>query len=359
MITLSDTATSVLAAGNFRYYQSVQSWLGEELLSDDVPIAAGTEEVDRAQQVSERVSLTVPRYDRGTSWSPTTDDHPLAANGQRLRVQLGIGIGNNVIEWFSRGWFVIQKSEASGDSVQVEALGLLTLVQEARLVSPYQPSGTLVSTLRGLIEPALTVVVDAGLTDRSVPAGINYDEDRLGAVIELLDAWGADMAVTEEGYLSVFPMGPSLTPVLTLTNGTGGTIIQSTGSSTRDNAYNVVVARGTASDGGQVQGVAYDVTSFKRYGGDFNPLAVPYFFPSPLLTTVAQCTTAAQTVLSKLKRSTGKTFQVEMVPHPGLQAGDTVSITTDDYSGLALVETLSLPYTPDGGAQTLTVRSLS
>lgn len=359
MITLSAEALSVLSR-SYQLRMAVESWRGEELLADDVPVDAASEETDRSLRVAERVTLSVPRLYRGESWSPVTDDHPLAANGQRLRVQLGVELAGGEVEWFQRGWFLVQDSAVDGDIVTVNAVGLLALIEEARLVSPYQPSGTLLSTLRGLVEPALTVVVDPALTDRAVPAGINYDEDRIGAVMELLDAWGADAAVTASGYLSVFPMGPSLTPVLSLTNGAGGTIIQATGASTRDGAYNVVVARGTAADGGQVQGVAYDHTGPKAYGGPFNPLPVPFYFESPLLTTVAQCTTAARTVLARRRRSNAREFTVTTVPHPGLQAGDTVSVTTDDFTDLpCAVETLGLPYTAGGGAQTLTVRSLT
>lgn len=359
MITLSDQASSALTR-SYRYRLMVESWLGSELLADDVPVEVAAEETDRSLRVPERVTLVVPRLHRGESWSPVADKHPLAANGQRLLVQLGIDIGNGQTEWFQRGEFVIKQSDTDGDVVNVEAVGLLWLIDEARLVSPYQPSGTLVSTLRGLIEPALTVVVDPGLTDRSVPAGINYDEDRLGAVMELLDAWGADAWVTEDGYLYAEPMGPSMTPVLSLTNGTGGTIIKASGSSTRENAFNAVVARGTAADLAQVQGAAYDYTGPKRMGGPFNPLPVPYYYSSPLLTNTTQASAAARTVLSRLKRATSKEFQVEMVPHPGLQAGDTVSITTDDYSGLpCVIEALTLPYTAGGGSQLMKVRSLS
>lgn len=358
MIALSDLAASLLTR-SYQLSVRVESWLGDELLSADVPVEYAAEETDRAQRVPERVTLTVPRLSRGESWSPVADDHPLAANGQRLRVQLGVGLGNNVMEWFTRGWFVIQKSDPKGDDIQVEALGLLSLIDEARLVSPYQPSGTLASALRGLVEPALTVVVSAALTDRSVPAGINYDEDRLGALLELLDAWGADAHVTEEGYLYVYPAGPSLTPVLELTDGVGGTVIEATGTSTRDEARNAVVARGTASDGTQVQGVAYDLTGPKAYGGPFNPLPVPYFYESPLLTTQSQAQQAAHTILSRLKRSTSKEYVVEMVPHPGLQTGDTVDIETEGYSGLAVVEALGLGYTNPVPAQTLKVRALT
>lgn len=359
MIDLTAAATSVLTRG-FRYHLAVESYRDGELLAESVPVAAATEETDRSLRVPERVTLTVPRIDRGISWSPVTDDHPLAANGQRLRVQLGIGLTGNQVEWFQRGWFVIADSKANGDDVTVTALGLLTLIDEARLIAPYQPSGTLASTLRGLVEPALTVVVDSGLTDRSVPSGVNYDEDRLGAVLELVDAWPADLRTDPGGFLRVAPVDQSSTPVLALTDGAGGTVIRASGGSTREGAATVVVARGTASDGGQVQGVAYDLSGGpKSYGSPFNPLPVPFFFPSPLLTTVGQATAAAATVLARKQRQTAREFRVEMVPNPAVQTGDVVSITTDDYAGLlCTVEALALPYTPDGGPQTLTLRSL-
>jgi hypothetical protein len=240
-------------------------------------------------------------------------------------------------------------------------VGLLALIDEARLVSPYQPSGTLASTLRGLVEPALTVAVDASVVDRAVPAGINYDEDRLGAVTELLDAWPADAYVDPAGVLQVIPATQSTTPVLALTDGAGGTVIRASGGSTRDGAYNVVVAKGTAADGGQVQGVAYDLSGGpKTYGGPFSPLPVPYYYASPLLTSVGECAAAAATVLARLRRATARQFTVDMHPHPGLQQGDVVSVTTEEVRALlCTVETLTLPYLAGGGSQRLTVRSIA
>lgn len=357
MITLSDDATSVLTR-SYTYYVRVQSWLGDTLLSDDVPVIDGGEEVDRSLRVPERATLTVPRTDRGVSWDPVEADAPLAAFGQRLTVTLGIGFGPEDVEWMQRGEYLVTASRPSGDTVQVEAAGLLQLIDEARLASPYQPSGTLVSTLRGLVEPALTVDISASLTDRNVPSGINVDEDRLGAVLELLDAWPADASVTADGYLSVAPAVDSATSVLSLTDGTGGTVLRWEGESTRDGACTCVVARGTASDGGQVQGVAYDLDGISplRYGGPFSPLPVPYFYSSPLLTTTSQCQAAATTTLARLRRHTARKLTASIVPHPGLQAGDAVTATGRGLTNqLCIVEALHLPYTPSG-AETLTLR---
>ncbi|MBQ1039285.1 DUF5047 domain-containing protein [Micromonospora sp. C81] len=360
MIHLSDTAQSVLTRSHKRRVM-VESWRGGKLLAASVPVDTATEEVDRSRRVPQRLTLTVPRRVQGVSWAPTTDTHPLAANGQWLRVQLGIEVGNGITEWFQRGWFVIHSSNADGDTVTVEAVGLLHLIDEARFVTPFQPTGTFSTTLRQLLEPAMTVIIDGALNDRAVPASMNWEEDRLGAVGELLDAWPAASRVTEHGFLHVYPATTPTTADLNLSDtGPDATIIRSTGGSTRENVFNTVVARGTNSDGAQVQGVAYDTTGPKAIGGPFNPLPVPFYFPSPLLTTIDQVNQAAQTVLDRKRQEAGREFQVEMVPHPGLQDGDTVSITTDEVSGLlCTVQALTLPYTADGGSQLLTVRSLT
>lgn len=361
MITTLGAAATGALAGSYRYAVRVESWLGGTLLDDDVPVHGGGEETDRTLRVPERVTLRVPRVANGVNYSPVADDHPLAANGQRLRVQLGVAAARGDYDWLQRGWFLVQESRALGDTVTVTAVGLLALIDEARLVSPYQPSGTLVSTLRGLVEPALTVDVDALLVDRAVPAAINFDDDRLTGLNEVIDAWPADAYVTPDGYLAVVPDTQSLTPVLALTDGTGGTVVTAAGNSTRDGAYNAVVARGTASDGGQVQGVAYDLSGGpKAYGSQFNPLPVPYFYASPLLTTVAQCNKAAASVLARLQRQTAQAFDVDSVPDPRVQVGDVVTITTADYTDLLCsVEVVKLPYRPDGGTMTLALRRLT
>lgn len=356
MIQMSDVALNLQndPYGSVRYCR-VESWLDGDLLSDDVPIASGREEVDRTARVPERVSLTVPREYAGQRWTPLDDPlHPLAAKGQRLRVMLGIGLAGSEVEWIQRGEFLVQTTEAQGDNVRVEAVGLLGLVDEARLVAPYQPTGTLKSTLRGLIEPAVTVVFDAALTDRAVPAGVNYDEDRLAAVLELLDAWPAQAVVTEQGFLYVEPIPASYSADFSVTE---YNVIETVGSDTRDDAFNCVVARGTAADGGQLQATAYITDGPHRYPGPFSALPVPFYFASPLLTTTAQCQSAARTRRDKLIRETSQPLVAEVLPMMYVQTGD-VAIVADDEGQAdfyATVEALSLPYTPGDGSMKLTM----
>lgn len=354
MIELTDAAAASLLRGNQKRFLRVESWYDDMLLHDDVPVSAGSEEIDRASNVPERVTLTVPRVERGFDFTPVGTTDPLAANGQMLKITIGVETTMGVIEWLQRGWYVITTSELSknGDSVSVEAAGLLWKIQEARLVSPLQPSGTFKSLIRDLVEPALTVDFDPALVDRAVPASVNYDQDRLDALNVTLAAWPATAEVTNEGFLYVTSVADPAVVSLELSSGQGGTVISRTGASTRDGVYNAVVAQGQTDDGQVVRGVAYDLNGPKRSGGPFNELPVPFYFDSPLIRTAAQAQAAANSRLMTMKRSTSQTYDVEMVPHPALQAGDRVLL--DGKHGI--VERLNLPLTAGGGVEALKVR---
>jgi hypothetical protein len=358
---MSATASAVVQ-GSYTMDVRAESWLDGQLIADNIPIADGSENRDRSLAVPEQISLTVPRRDRGFDWDPGTDpEHPLAAYGQTLRIDYGVDVGGQ-FEWINRGWFLITESSTDGDTVSVNCQGLLTLIDEAKLVSPFQPSSTdtLGTVIRGLIEPALTVSFDGALTDRAVPLGLQWDSDRLAAVTEVLDAWAAEASVTEDGYLFVEPVSDAGTPVLSITDdATTGTVVRWQGATSRDGAFNVVVAQGEDASGNQIQGVAYDAigNSPYRYSGPFNPLPVPYPYQSSLLTTVAQCRKAAAAQMKLLRRQAFRKLVVTMVPHPGLVTGDIVSVTGAGLTNApCVIESLSLPYSP--GEQSLTVRVL-
>lgn len=353
-------STQALAVVQRSFVMEVRasSWRGGELLADDVPVTDGSETRDRSLNVPERVSLTVPRRDRGVDWDPGSDpDHPLAAFGQQLHISYGVDIGKGDFEWIDRGWFLITDAQADGDTVTVTAEGLLTLIDEAKFVAPFQPSAgdTMATTARSLVEPALTVVIDDTLIDRTVPLGMQWDQDRLGALNEVLDSWPADAHVTEDGFLLIEPVTDVGTPVLALTDGQGGTVMRWQGSSTRDGAFNVVVAQGEDSENKQLRGVAFDTTSPYRIGGPFSPLPVPHTYSSPLLKTVTQARNSAGATLTRLRRTADRRMEVTMVPHPGLQLGDTLSLTGGRLRGApGTLEKFTLPYTP--GEMTATVR---
>lgn len=359
MIESSATMQAILKRSHKRTF-TVDSWRNGELLATGIPATVGTETGQRANNVPERVVFTVPRRDRGVTWTVGGDDgHPLAAKGQRLHVRLGVGLTGGEVEWLDRGVFLVYSSVPQGDTVSVTAVNLMHLVAEARLISPLQPTGTMASLLRSLVEPALTVAIDPLLTDRAVPSTMNLGEDRVREVQNVLDAWAAEAMVDTAGVLQVTPALLAPSAVRTLTDGVGDVVIRAEGTSTREGAFNTLVARGQAPDGGQLQGVAYnlsgDGTSFE---GPFNPLPVPDFFWSPLLTTQEECNAAANTVLRRKLRMAAPAFRVFMIPDPTLQLGDVVRLIVAEFNGLCSIEELSMPYHPDGGVMALTCRKV-
>lgn len=357
------TTTEALGAmtGSFTVFTRVESWLNGVLLDDDIPASAVEEEVDRTLNVPERLSLKVPLRVDAVSFDPTLDYlHPLAPYGQQLRVSVGIQLAHGAIEWIPRGWYLIDSASVEGDTVTVSGVGLLSLIEEARFVSPFQPTGTFASTVRKLVEPALTVTIDSALVDRSVPGSMSWDEDRIGALYELLDAWPADAYITNEGYLAIVPAADPTVSVLTLTDGANGTLVERSASVSRDGAATVVVARGESTAGAVVQGTAYDLSGGPlAYNGNFNALPVPFFYASPLLTTVAQANSAAATVLRRRQRASRQDLEIEAVPNFALEAGDLVTIESERL-GITeqdvVIEVLKMPLSAGGGAMTLGVR---
>lgn len=371
MINVSADLMNVLRYGSYRLRARCYTTLAGRVLASDLPIISGREEYDESLSVPERVTVSIPRIINGVNYEPIGPTSPLSAFGQRLHVQLGVDVGAFGTEWFTRGEFLINESVSNGDQVDVTAVGLLAIIDEARFVTPYSPASTIVGVLRNLLEPALPVLVDAALVDRATPgasAGINYDEDRLGAMWEVLDAWPADAKIMPEGYLHIFPesVGTRDWNLFTTNRADSpfdaATIVRRQASSTREGVYNVVVARGQTSDGGQVYAAAFDTSgSASRYGGPFNPFPVPEFYSSPLLTTRPQCQAAAEKLLRRRQRSTFSSWDVSCVPVPILTGRDGVWII-DDTDDLAqaetptVVESMTLPYTADGGEMRLRLR---
>jgi hypothetical protein len=337
----------------------VNAWRGDVLLYDNIPVAAGSLSMDRSLAVPERLSLTVPRLADGINWVPKANDHPLSPYGQLLQVSLGVLVGDTE-ELLRLGWFVITETDVDGDTVRVTAEGLLKLIDEARFVAPFEPSGTLTNTVRALVEPTLTVVFDS-LVDRNVPLGMKWDEDRLAALHEVIDAWPAEAYVTEDGYLLVSPVtDPKTQPSSwdVTDDRDVGTVVKWSGDATREGAYTIVVARGEDANNEQVQAVEFDEdqTSSTYFGGPFNPLPVPYFFYSPLLTTVAQCQSAAQSIVARKRRARSKKIAVEMIPNHALRLADVVTVTGDGLDAArGTIENISLPLNPGGGSMNISI----
>jgi hypothetical protein len=349
-----DVPEGVLA-GVFSWSCQVSSWRAGVLLAAEVPIVGGSLSGDASAKVPERVDIVVPEkgWDgtRTRSWVPGADAyHPLAKYGQQLDVVITVtssvtGASGSV----SLGRFQVQSWDHDdvARQVRVEAVGVLQRAADARFLAPEapRPGGTFASELARLAPAGVPVEFDGALVDRPVPQSFAWDEDRLGALYDLADAWPARLRVDSAGTLRVLPPLPDLAdPVLTVADGVRGTLVSAPTSDARDSIPNIVVFRGSDTDDparapltGVVARVPGGPMSPEEYG------EVVEFFSSPLVRTVAQAQAAVNTRLANAQRPARQRV-VSCVPDPRVELDDAMEVLT----GVTHVST-EAPTVLDGG----------
>lgn len=374
MIPLGPAAATAVASRSFRMLCRATVTRGGRILARDLPVDIGREECDVDLRVPERVTLQIPRSIDGVEWaSDDGQDSPVAPYGQRVHVKLGIDTGPDGVEWINRGEFLLYDSDLSGPTVTLNAVGLLALHDEARLVSPFKATGTVFSCIRKLTEPGLTVVKHADVTDHAVNAGLAYDDDRLGCILTLCNSIAARPQVHPDGYLEILP-GDALDGVLQHATGMylmryhadeafGGqqrpAVTELATSASRAGIINTMVVRGETSTGAPIQGVAYDRSGGPGdAGGPFNPMPVPEYFFSSMMPTKGVATIVARTMLNRRLAPYRQSWRIRAVPNPAYQLNDEIIFFPDTAEiGLgAQIERLVLPYTAASGPMELTIR---
>lgn len=372
-IPTSPRLSAILAGRTFQMICRATITRAGQILAADLPVDVGREEFDASVNVPERLTLQIPKRVDGTDWSDLTSSSPVAPYGQRVHVKIGVDTGPDGYEWLNRGEFLLHDVELAGPTVTINGVGLLALIDEARLFAPYNPVGTMKQTIRRLIEPALTVVFHPDLPDdRVITGNLIFEDDRLGALYQCLDNWPARAQVHPDGYLEVLPAEsygsdptgvglvlqryhmleqPHLTPNVT----------DVSTSATRDGVVNTMVVRGTTSAGAQLIGVAYDRTGPAAYGGPFNPLPVPQFIQRSIIPTQGIANQLAQTYLRAKRVPFDRAWELRCVPQPKILGNDYLNYlpTLDTHDeGSVVVDKLTMPYTPSSGAMSLTVREV-
>lgn len=337
---------SVLASAA-SWQAGAASWLGARLLADDLPILSGRVTTTTSSNVPDMLKCSIARHivvgGRTVDLLPASPDAALARYGQQLDVRLQVaGVGARI------GRFQIQDWDYTEDSIEISAPGLLQIPADARLLEPTAPrdGGTFMSEFRRLLPSGMTVAFQSGLVDRPVPRTMQWDEDRLEALYEIADAWPAVIRMDQWGGLVVKPppQTEGVTPVVTLKDGVGGTVVRVPRKDTRKGAANIMVVRSSA-DGVVASGVAQQ-TSGPYAVATYNP--VPQFYASPLLTTNAQCLAVARAKLPEAMRQSS-ILAVEMAPDPRLELDDVVRVVRDGQKDTGMIVGLDIPLTIGDG----------
>lgn len=248
--------SSEILAGAAGWRPIAASWLDGRLLTGTtgIPILSGRLSAARSLPVPERLTFTVPETDRGFSWVPDAPDHPLARYGQVVDLSIAVTSSITGEETITRlGRYRIQDWEHDDvrGLVQVTCLGALKRAAEDRFTTPEAPraGGTLFSEFRRLMVPGVPVSIDPTLVDRVCPGSFQWPQDRLDALQEIAEAIPARILSDQFGGERLLPPLPAIPdPVLTLTDGEGGTAVSAPRSDSREGVYNVVVGTCMATD---------------------------------------------------------------------------------------------------------------
>jgi hypothetical protein len=362
MRTVSDDLGIILGASH-QVHTTADIVLGGVVLFRGVPISAGALSVDATRAVPASADITVPRYGAGPTGQrvdllPTTAGSPLGCDGHRLVLSYQVGAAHGT-ERVPLGHVRVQSWAQGGAGIDLACTGLEALIDEARFLAPVHIPGATAyaDAARQLLGGLLPVAVTAapGVTG----AGIDADNERLGALQELLLAWGARTYISDNAVLMIAPAyDDGADPLVwALCDGEGGTVVHVPSGGSRDGVYNAVRASGEQDgDFAPVSAIAYTPSGPRAWNGPYGN--VPYFYSSPLLTTNDQAAHAARTRLAALSNAAAP-VEISAAPDPRLQPGDMGVLTWAGASRVVRIDATVLPLTAGGGAMTITGHTIT
>lgn len=360
---------------------NVEAWLNGAP-GRTVPITGGQITYDLSAREQRRVTMTVPLYGPdGFRWDPGADPtHPLATNGQRLKISVGVLHPDRTPELMNQGFYLISSVTTNEEDglITVQGSDLMQLMTESKIFlasdSVYPlPTDTHLTAIDKLMWPALH---SPSLNDVKIlptafdtlpiftiggTVSIRDGADRMEHIDRITASWPARSYVDDEGRLHfALPIEEAkpVPDVRITADRTTSTLTGHGHTQDRRRPYNAVKVLGQSSTDGQILGQA---RAFKQTG----PLSVrgPYgwvtrWYQSDMISSNAHAAQVAATLLRE-GLLLGRTEQVTCVPDPAIELGDTVAVTTTatgTFTGLCT--SITLPLTSSGGAMTLDVTNM-
>jgi hypothetical protein len=331
----------------------------------NLPVVSGSVTADMGSQVRRTATVGIGL---DTAW-PASPYDVLSPLGSHMMIEYGIVLPTGRVEYLPLIWGPItsvrRKIPVSGDTeaVSVTVSDRSLLVAQARFDQPTQTvaGATTVAEITRLITDVLpnNAVQDQTGSTKVAPV-MELDRERWNDGVEkLADSIGAEVFCDQISTFIIRPEPTVADPVVwTVRDNETGVLISEDDEFNRDLVYNRVVASGQRTDGTPpVFAIASDtnLNSPTNINGPFG--IKTRFHASPLLTTVPQCQSAANSLLARV---TGHHLQVSLtaITNPTLDAGDVIRVIVGDNDDLHVIESVSTPLTP-GDTQQIKARTLT
>lgn len=293
-----------------------------------IPIETGSVTFDTSAQVNATADVVTSQ-----SW-PVNYQDLLTPYGNEAFIERGVIYGDGSTEWVSLGYYrinTVEQADAPLGSVEITCSDRMQGVVDARIPSPitFAAGTTVISIIQSLITgiyPWALFDYDASLSTATINVAQTTTDDRYGFINDLVTSYGMIWYWDYRGYLFIHHP-PSLTaPVLMINSGRSGVLVSMARGLDRTGVYNGCAATGQqASDQAPPYALVVDAnpSSPTYWNGNFGQ--VPQFYSSSFLTTIAQCQSAANSLMLV---STGLPYEVDfgIVPNPALSLYDPVTV---------------------------------
>jgi len=336
MWTVPANYLSALSQSHGRYTR-MEAWFNGAKVADLVP-ESGQVQVTAKNRIRRMLSAVVSE-----AYWPTIGD-PLDPSGAQLKVYQGItGTNGNLIgsevPIFTGRVETVQRQRLAG-KLTVTALDPFGPVNDQQFEQPEAvPAGLLIQeTIKGLISNVVNVsFVDTTGIQVGLPVPVMWDTDRGAAIDELASALGAEVFFLPDGVTCTIRPIPVLggTSVWTLTQGVNSTIVRDAQTRSRTDVANRMIVH---------------VEQPNQ-----TPFTVTISDDNPQISSYVQAEAAGRARLARLIGVT-RSREVDMVPNPALEAGDLITIVTDEGTEQHIVDSFALPLAVSD-VMTVTTRS--
>lgn len=345
---------SILAASHRRYLRA-EVWSSNGLLLG-VPVQFSGQPEGGVVATSGSVSATLnSRVSRNMSIGVPFELYPvlptdlLAPFGNELRLFYGVTLGDSSDEYV---WPIfrgkIDTVTQSSGGVSITAMDRAAEVIDVGFVSPQNsvPQNTIYEEFVRLVSDAVgNATFGASDTFGGFVQPLTWEFDRGSALDEMAKSVGAIWFALADGsfVLRRYPWAVAAPPVLTLTDGDGGTVIDWSVSRSRSSIFNVVTVSGERLNGdAPVFATAQDDVpgSPTSIFGNFGVRSRLERLQNPSSAGGAQ--TAADALLRTYVTPTEQ-WSLQLVPDAALELGDVVRLLINGRDVIQVVTDIALP----------------
>ena len=314
-----------------------------ELLAEDVPIGDGQVRAALGSRVTRTASFTA-----ADEWFPVAALDPLSPFHAIVQINAGVGYPTGERELFPvfTGRVYSARRGADGEvSVRADDLAADVIAADFEKPENSQPGASTVAEIQRLVlsgyEWAAFGTDD--VDDAPVPV-LAWDNDKGKALDDLSAALEGRWFTLGDGRFVVRRYAyDGTSPVLTLTDGTGGTLSSAVTDVTADGVYNSVVVEVERADSTEPIRVVErneNLLSAARYGGLFGKRVRRIRAQAALSVSEAQRMARAQLAASE---SLTRQWNVSCVPDMSLEPGDVVALDWRDVRDIGVIDSITYP----------------